>query len=183
MKQDYADVTEFYLETRLSKAGYAFDFFDSHWPLDNSLILNWDIVNTKIHPEVLKGFRLTIARLAEEVSAHYTNNCWSYFRRYLIDTDIYEGGLITPELILNIKASLKKEDEYKLGTIRALLRNWISWGFNGLTTGVEEVLDKIVLAGNTKGKAVTHHCPYTGAYTLTEQQSLLVCMGWECIQK
>ena len=30
MKQDYADVAEFYLETRLSKAGYAFDFFDSH---------------------------------------------------------------------------------------------------------------------------------------------------------
>ena len=177
MKHDYSDVAEFYLDTRLSKAGYGFDFFNSLWSLDNSLTINWDIVNKKIHPEVLKGFRLTIARLAEEVSAHYTHNCWNYFRRYLLDTDIYDGGLITPELILNIKASLSKEDEYKLGTIRALLRSWISWGFNGLTIGVEEVLDKIVLAGNTKGKAVTHHCPYTGPYTLTEQQSLLVWAG------
>lgn len=177
MKQNYSDVAEFYLDTRLSKAGYAFDFFDSHWSLDNSLIINWDMVNTKIHPEVLKGFRLTIARLAEEVSAHYTNNCWSYFRRYLLDKDIYDGGLITPELILNIKASLSKEDEYKLGTIRALLRNWISWGFNGLTAGVEGVLNNIVLVGNTKGKAVAHHCSYTGPYTLTEQQSLLVWAG------
>lgn len=177
MKQDYSDVAKFYLDTRLSKAGYGFDFFDSLWSLDNSLTINWDIVNKKIHPEVLKGFRLTIARMAEEVSAHYTNNCWNYFRRYLLDTDIYDGGLVTPQLILNIKASLSKENEYHLGTIRALLRNWISWGFNGLTTGVEEVLDKIVLAGNTKGKAVTHHCPYTGPYTLTEQQSLLVWVG------
>lgn len=69
MKQDYSDVAEFYLDTRVSKAGYEFDFFDSLWSLDNSLIINWNIVNKKIHPEVLKGFRLTIARLAEEVSA------------------------------------------------------------------------------------------------------------------
>ena len=102
MKHDYSDVAEFYLDTRLSKAGYGFDFFNSLWSLDNSLTINWDIVNKKIHPEVLKGFRLTIARLAEEVSAHYTHNCWNYFRRYLLDTDIYDGGLITPELILNI---------------------------------------------------------------------------------
>ncbi len=66
MKQDYLDVAEFYLEKRVSKASYSFDFFDSHWSLDNSLILNWNIVNKKIHPEVLKGFRLTIARLAED---------------------------------------------------------------------------------------------------------------------
>ena len=69
MKHDHSDVAEFYLETRLSKAGYGFDFFNSLWSLDNSLTINWDIVNKKIHPEVLKGFRLTIARLAEEVSA------------------------------------------------------------------------------------------------------------------
>lgn len=177
MKQNYSDVAKFYLDTRLSKAGYRFDFFDSSWSLDNSLTIKWKIVNKKIHPEVLKGFRLTIARLAEEVSAHYTYNCCNYFRRYLLNSEMYDGGLITPELILNIKASLSKEDEYKLGTIRALLRNWISWGFNGLNTGVEDVLNKIVLAGNTKGKAVTHHCPYTGPYTLTEQQSLLVWAG------
>ena len=47
MKQDYLDVAEFYLEKRVSKAGYSFDFFDSHWSLDNSLILNWNIVNKK----------------------------------------------------------------------------------------------------------------------------------------
>ena len=38
-------------------------------------------------------------------------------------------------------------------------------------------MDKIVLKGNDKGKAVAHHCPHTGPYTLTEQQSLLVWAG------
>ena len=177
MKHDYSDVAEFHLDTRVSKAGYGFNFLDSLWSLDNSLILNWDNVNQNIHPEVLKGFRLTIARLAEEVSASYTSNVWNYFRKYLLETEFYNGGLITSELILNIKANLSKEDEYKLGTIRALLRNWLSWNFSGLEQGIEETLDKIVLKGNDKGKAVAHHCPHTGPYTLTEQQSLLVWAG------
>ena len=47
MKHDHSDVAEFYLETRLSKAGYGFDFFNSLWSLDNSLTINWDIVNKK----------------------------------------------------------------------------------------------------------------------------------------
>ena len=102
MKHDYSDVAEFHLDTRVSKAGYGFNFLDSLWSLDNSLILNWDNVNQNIHPEVLKGFRLTIARLAEEVSASYTSNVWNYFRKYLLETEFYNGGLITSELILNI---------------------------------------------------------------------------------
>ena len=124
-----------------------------------------------------KGFKKTIARLAEEASSHYAYNCFHYFKSNILASDIYQGGIITSELILALKAKLHKDHEYKLGTIRALLRCWIEWGYEGLEEKLEHTLDRLVLRGNVKGMAVLHQCPYSGPYTLTEQQSLLAWIG------
>lgn len=162
---------------RLTKSGYEFRLNDDVWVLDQNRTINWKLVNNTINPLVYEGFKLSIARLAEEVSSHHTFNCFMYFKQYLISLDIYQGGVITSELILALKTNLTKDNEYKLGTIRALLRCWIQWGFNGLEKNLENTLDRLVLSGNVKGKAVLHHCPFTGPYSLTEQQSLLVWAG------
>ena len=90
---------------------------------------------------------------------------------------MYEGGEIDSKVILKLKSTLDAENEYKLGTIRSLLRNWIEWKHPGIESDLSETLDRLVLKGNIKGKSVLHQCPYTGAYTLTEQQSLLIWAG------
>lgn len=162
---------------RFTKSGYEFQLTDDVWVLDLNRTINWKLINDDIDPLVYEGFKLSIARLAEEVSSHHTFNCFMYFKQYLMSPDIYQGGIITSSLILALKSKLSKDHEYKLGTIRALLRCWIEWGFKGLEKKLEETLDRLVLSGNVKGKAVLHHCPYTGPYTLTEQQSLLVWAG------
>jgi hypothetical protein len=162
---------------RFTKSGYEFHLNNDVWVLDQNRTINWKLVNDAIDPLVYEGFKLSIARLAEEVSSHHTSNCFGYFKQYLLSPDIYKGGIITSELILALKANLTKETEYKLGTIRALLRCWIDWNYEGLEKNLENTLDRLVLSGNVKGKAVLHHCPYTGPYSLTEQQSLLVWVG------
>lgn len=162
---------------RLTKSGYEFHLNDDLWVLDQNRKINWKLVCSTINPLVYDGFKLSIARLAEEVSSHHTFNCFMYFKQYLISPDIYKGGIITSELVLALKTKLNKENEYKLGTIRALLRCWIEWGFKGLEINLETTLDRMVLRGNVKGKAVLHHCPFTGPYSLTEQQALLVWAG------
>lgn len=159
-----------------SKAGYTSNFKDSVWKLDNSTVINWANVGA-IDENVLMGLKLTIARMAEEVSAKHTWNGWHYFKQYLLDPKIYKGGEIDSELILKYKSTLDPENEYKLSTIRALLRNWIEWRHPGIANNLSKILDRLILKGNTKGKAVLHQCPHTGPYTLTEQQSLLVWAG------
>ena len=159
-----------------SKSGYESNFQDDVWKLDNSVSIKWSNVGN-VSDNVLKGFKLTIARMAEEVSAKHTQNCWHYFKQYLLDPKLYVGGNISSELILKYKSTLDSENEYKLGTIRSLLRNWIEWKHLGVNSDISDTLDRLVLKGNVKGKAVLHQCPHTGAYTLTEQQSLLIWAG------
>ena len=171
--EDFESSDDFTIRT---KSGYESNFQDDVWKLDNSLDINW-IKAPSLPSNVLEGFKLTIARMAEEVSARHTHNCWRYFNDYLLDSEVYEGGKIDSKVILKLKSTLDAENEYKLGTIRSLLRNWIEWKHPGINSDISGTLDRLVLKGNVKGKSVLHQCPYTGPYTLTEQQSLLIWAG------
>ena len=125
-----------------SKAGYESSFQDDVWKLDNSLDINW-IKAPSLPSNVLEGFKLTIARMAEEVSARHTHNCWRYFNDYLLDSEVYEGGKIDSKVILKLKSTLDAENEYKLGTIRSLLRNWIEWKHPGINSDISKVLPNV----------------------------------------
>lgn len=87
--------TEQIYSTRYSKAGYAFNLNEDVWVLDKNRTINWRLVNQEIDKVVYEGFKLTIARLAEEVSSHHTFNCWNYTKTYLLSSDMYQEGLIT----------------------------------------------------------------------------------------
>ena len=67
-----------------SKAGYESSFQDDVWKLDNSYSINWGNVGN-VSGNVLQGFKLTIARMAEEASSKHTQNCWHYFKQIQID--------------------------------------------------------------------------------------------------
>lgn len=158
---------------RRSKEGYEFDLNSTSWKVGQSQYLSMCSLPSTINSNVIKGMILTLARMAEEVSPDHVRNCFNYLKKYFLATPHYTGGEIKDVEILNLKASLKKEDEYKLGTIRALLRNWIEWGYPGLDKKLEVFLNTLRLSGNVKGKAVLHSCPHTGSFTITEQQILL----------
>lgn len=158
---------------RRSKEGYEFDLKSASWKIGQSHYVSMQSVPDATDPNVITGMALTLARMAEEVSPSHVNNCFYYFVKYFLKTPHYTGGEVKNTDILNLKASLSKDNEYKLGTIRALLRNWIEWGYPGLHSNLEPILNSLTLRGNVKGKAVLHSCPHTGPFTITEQQILL----------
>ncbi|TDV89915.1 phage integrase family protein [Halomonas alkaliantarctica] len=160
-------------EVRISKSGYKFKISDNIWKISPNEYINMSALPASVDYEVISGMVLTLARMAEEVSPSHVKNCSYYFIHYFLETPHYTGGCINGVDILNLKASLSREDEYKLGTIRALFRNWLDWGYPGLHRDLEALLNSLTLRGNVKGKAVLSNCPYAGPFTVTEQQILL----------
>ena len=144
---DYEEQPKIYY----SKMGYQFNFNEQIWQLDNSIKINWNLINeSKISPIVLEGFRNATCRACENYSSHMTNNWFSQFKQLVVNQKFYDGGIITSELILNIRASLDETNEYKLGTIISFLRHWQKWGFAGLASDLELTLSKLVLKGNER---------------------------------
>lgn len=164
-------------DIRHSKAGYTFDLNESIWQLDGSIKVNFENLPKHVSNDVRLGLVLSIARMAQQVSALHAYNCFRYFVGFFLRSEYYKGGDVTIDEVLNYRASLDQENEFKLGTIRGLLINWSDWGFSGLEKGIEKFLGSLTLKGNVKGRAVLAQCPYSGPYTKTEQEMLLNWAG------
>ncbi|MCM8885318.1 MAG: site-specific integrase [Candidatus Thiodiazotropha sp.] len=162
---------------RRTKAGYEFELNDSIWQLDGSRQINFATVSDIVPSGVRQGLVLATARMAQQVSAMHTRNCYQYLVNFFFRTPHYTGGAITDNQLLNLKASLDKGNEYKLGTIRGFLMNWEDWGYGGLDKGLGKFLESLTLKGNVKGKAVLTRCPHSGPYTKMEQEMLLKWAG------
>jgi hypothetical protein len=160
-------------DVRLSKDGYSFRLTSNVWRIGKDHVVNWELLDKKIDPKVKEGLVFTIGRMAEEVSPHHTYNCFLYFRKYFLEKGFYTGDKVSSSQILNMKSALLEEEEYKLGTIRAMLSNWVDWSYPGLEDRMGNFLLTLNLKGNFKGRAVLHSCPHTGPWTITEQQMLL----------
>ena len=164
-------------DIRYSLMGYAFNFNDDVWKLSSNVSINWKLLENieNIHPDVKVGFRQMIAEIAVKNSASTVSYHYEMFRNTILKSPNYKGEVITALLFLNIRSSMKKDEEYKLGGIRTLLKKWQKFGFIGIEEDITQTLDKLTIKGNIKGKAVRTRDPFKGAYTVTEKQSL---MNW-----
>lgn len=154
-------------DIRHSKANYEFDIFEDIWRLDANTKINFGLLKAlNLDSKFEESFRLVLADYACEFSAHYTNNLYR-FCRWLFEFDVTDT--VQESHILNYKASLDDETEYKLGYIRAFLLDWNYKGYKGVDKKAIELLSKLTIKGNVKGKAVAVGCPYSGAYSYDEQ--------------
>ncbi|HFF6190642.1 site-specific integrase [Stenotrophomonas maltophilia] len=153
----------------VSKAGYAFNVLDEYWQLDKDVTVALGLV-AMLPDAVQSGFRLTLQRYAEELSAHHTYNMAEAFKRYLRDTG---AKCVTPKDLLNWRASLGADGEWRLGALKGFLLAWHEFGFNGVSEETAELLRGWTIKGNEKGAAVATGCPETGPYTDLEMAALL----------
>ena len=154
---------------RQSKMGYGFDFDSENWRLDNSLIINFKLL-PNIDQTTLAGFKNTLCRYAEEMSASFTSNIFSYFALFLRVT---KATKIDLKVISAFRLTLNEETEYKMAHLRGFLHSWYEYGYAGISSEVVDYLEKLILKSNVKGKSVITKCPYSGAYTSNEQRALL----------
>lgn len=154
---------------RTSKMGYKFDQNSDVWQIDGSTTINFDLVSD-LNSIVFNGFRSAICRYAEELSAKTTINAFSNFKGYCDHTEERSVSIIG---LTKWRALLTDETEYKLGALKGFLLAWNEWGFPGVDNKVVGYLDELKLRGNSKGRAVSKSCPYSGPFTQVELGALL----------
>lgn len=152
-----------------SKAGYSFDVAEAHWQLDKDVTVSIGLA-AELPEAIQLSFRLVLQRYAEELSAHHAYNMAEGFKRFLRDTSA-QG--VTSKDLLNWRAALGEEGQWRLGSLRGFLLAWYEYGFDGISEETAELLRSWRLKGNERGVAVITSCPETGPYTDLEMAALL----------
>lgn len=149
----------------VSKDGYSFDRNADRWVLNKDIEIAFQKEILALDGRIIEGFRSTLVRYAEELSAHHTSNMYFQFQRLVRDTECKKIDVPT---LLNWKAALGKDHEWYLGALRGFLISWFDYGYYGVTSETVELLESLRLSGNDKGVAVANRCPYSGAFTENE---------------
>lgn len=149
----------------ISKDGYSFDRNSNKWALNKDVAISFQSEVLALDAVTLEGFRLTLARYAEELSAHHTRNMYFQFQRLIRDTSCVS---LDVNVLINWKAILHKDHEWYLGALKGFLIAWYDYGHHGVTADMVELLESFTLAGNIKGVAVANRCPYSGSFTENE---------------
>lgn len=152
-----------------SKDGYLFNPSSDQWQLNKDWTISL-VLPPHVDPATALGFRATLQRYAEELSAAHTRNMAYHFKRFLRETGASE---VSTSDLINWRASLGPEEEWRLGGLKGFLLAWYDYGFKGVSREVAELLMGWRLKGNVKGAAVASGCPETGPYTDLEMSSLL----------
>lgn len=155
--------------TRISRDGYSFCVDDNRWALNKDIEISFQSEILELEPRLLKGFRQALSVYAEEVSAYHTFNMYHNFQRMVRHTQCTS---IDEQTLLNWRASLDHEHEWYLGSLRGFLVSWYEHGYYGITADMVKLLERMRLAGNTKGVAVANRCPHYGAFTDNEMLAL-----------
>lgn len=151
---------------KTSRDGYSFDADSNKWVLNKDVTISFQREVLSIEPKTLKGFRRSLARYAEETSAHHTSNMYLRFQRMVRDT---KCNAVSVSVIRNWRAMLHASNEWYLGTLRGFLISWHDFGYHGVDSQVVKVLEGMRLSGNAKGVAISNRCPFSGALTQHEQ--------------
>ncbi len=157
-------------EVRTSKLGYDFDVYDSKWRLDNSTVINWHLLPNDCESIFIIGFKEQLADWACELSASSSRIVFSTMLSLLRKTGAVS---LTLSAVQNYLSTLDSSNEYKLGSIRAFLLNWIDKKIEGIDPQLGSWLEQLTLKGMNKGVPVAKGCPFTGAYSMQEQHAVL----------
>ncbi|HCG5279840.1 TPA: site-specific integrase [Vibrio parahaemolyticus] len=151
---------------KTSRDGYSFDINSDKWVLNKDVTISFQREVLSLDPEVHDGFRKSLARYAEELSAKHALNMYHRFQRMVRDTGCKS---VDEHVVRNWRAMLDDEHEWYLGSLRSFLISWYDYGYSGISSQVVRVLEGMRLAGNKKGVAIANRCPYSGALTQNEQ--------------
>lgn len=158
-------------DVRKSKHNYEFDVYHDVWKLNADYSINFSLLaSLKLTSQFETNFRLALADYASEFSSGYVTSIYINIRH------LFAFGVtdkIMEEHVINFKATLEKNKEWKLGQVRSFILDWYEKEIKGVDKKVVDLLSSVKLAGTEKGKAVALGCPYSGAYSFDEQVAFI----------
>lgn len=156
--------------------GALFNPRSDRWTYRDSMAnVNIDFMCLRGTPDLVAAAKGVLVWYAENKSPDHLKNMGSYFRRFLKQASIDQCSvvsLITPELILNFRASLRDRDSYYLGSLSGFFQKWHSLGFPGVTDDAIGLLKQLRIRGNYKGEAVLTMDAMNGPYSDIEFHSI-----------
>ena len=153
-----------------SFARHEFDPNSRRWPLNKDVTLNLDKVFSRLAPRFHDPYRLTMKHYAEEHAAKYCQGIHLGVQKFLTDMDVDRFSVTA---LRNYRASLDRDNEYRLGTIRAFLERWHGLGFPGVCDDTAKWLSSVRLKGNVKGRSVRSMDPRDGPFDDQELSAIL----------
>lgn len=148
-----------------SRAGYWFDLDAPIWNLDKDNVVALEKIRESLREGVLEGYIATLAHYARTMSGAHTRNIADRCAAMIAETG---ATSIETTTLINYRASLDRNNEWKLGTIRGFLYKWHDLGYPGISSDVIDLLKSWTLKGNVKGDAVKRLDPDEGPLTDNE---------------
>lgn len=167
------------VDTAVSKDGYKFDANSDKWKLNKDTTVYFGDAE-RLEKQVQDGFRATLKRYAEEMSASHTSLMANKFNRFLRDTKALDVDSIS---LLNWRAMLSENDQHNLGGLKGFLLAWHAYGFEGVTDDAVDLLAGWRIKGNDKGVAVRSGSATKGPYTDLEIAAILDWANKAVVQK
>lgn len=161
-------------QVEISRDGYKFDATSYRWKLsrDTTVYLEW--TRTTLSKEFAASLLKVLAHYATKYSADHTNNVSDRFRAYTAWICAKNKPLnqVTASDLINYREAIGSAKEWYIGVINGFLKTWIDLGLSGVSDDVILLLSSWRLKGNPKGAAVQLQCPYRGALSDLEYESL-----------
>lgn len=148
-----------------SRAGYWFNEDDLIWILDKNITVNVGKVRDLLDTGVEGGFIATLAHYARNLSSSHTKTISERLHCMMRDTS---ASKIATTMLINYRATLTRDTEWYMGTIRGFLYKWHDLGYPGISDDVIDLLNSWTLKGNIKGDAVKRLDPAQGPFTDNE---------------
>lgn len=104
-------------DMRYSKPNYEFDVYSDYWQLDANHKASFRTIKfLGLDDKLLHSFKNALAEYACELSPGYVTRVLNDCRVFFKEADVKDKVL--EQHIINFKATLNKESEYKLGNMR-----------------------------------------------------------------
>lgn len=154
----------------LSRDGYEVVIASDYWRLSKDVAFNLDWLSEYLSDGLMLNFRQVLAIYAQTCSSKHAINLHARLKEYL---KLSAGQVaFSPESIISYRAQLLGE-EWKLGSVRAFIRTWVSTGYKGIPPETLPMMEKWRIKGNEKGFAVQSMCPESGPLTDIEMGGIV----------
>jgi integrase len=157
-----------------SREGYRVGFDDARWKLSKDTNIPISVLASNLSAEMYLSFRHVFAFFAKTGSPAHAENLFYYGKHYLEST--VGQAPFSVESLISFRSTLNEKTEYRLGTLRGLIRQWADLGYAGIPSESLALLDKWTLKGNEKGYAVQSMCPDKGPLTDIEMEGIIAAV-------
>jgi integrase len=164
-------------------SGATFDPGTKRWVFHDGLraiSVNFERLVECATEDLVEALKFPLIWYAENAEGASLAGAFQHLRTMLEASATARGrpvDVIDAALLINYRASLTSDTEWRLGALSAFLKKWNSLGVPGVTDDAARFLKRIRLKGNRKGTAVLTMDPLEGPLTDVERSAVQAALN------